>query len=257
MSELPPVLYERHDDHIAVITLNRPEKKNAINLRMAELIQMHLQRAEQDEKVWVIVLTGKPEAFSAGMDVQAFRQGELPVVAPGGFGGIIHAQLSKVIVAAVDGIAFGGGFEIALACDLIVAQRHARFSFPETGLGLVAAQGGCARLPARISPYIALDWLLTGRIVGAEEALRHGAISRLSEGPALEDALRLARQIAQKDPFASQVVKAIVRQSLAHREAPSFDYQQAGWSRFAAPQPDAKFQLAVAQIQDYSDGKTS
>jgi|GEM_PF-675485 len=248
MSELPPVLYERHDDHIAVITLNRPEKKNAINLRMAELIQMHLQRAEQDEKVRVIVLTGQPEAFSAGMDVQAFRQGELPVVAPDGFGGIIHAQLSKVIVAAVDGIAFGGGFEIALACDLIVAQRHARFSFPETGLGLVAAQGGCARLPARISPYIALDWLLTGRIVGAEEALRHGAISRLSEGPA-DCAKGSLRQPGGEGYLCARVWRTAKRRRST--------ISKAGWSRFAAPQPDAKFQLAVALIQDYSDGKTS
>ena len=101
-----------------------------------------------------------------------------------GFGGLIHAQIAKVIIAAVDGIAYGGGFELALACDLIVAGQGARFSFPETGLGLVAAQGGCARLPARVSPYAALDWLLTGRIVDAQEALSHGAISRISEGTA-------------------------------------------------------------------------
>jgi len=226
MSDRPlPVQYQQ-DDAIAVITLNRPEKKNAINLAMAQLIQSYLLRAEQDEHIRVIVLTGLPQVFSAGMDVRAFQQGELPVVEPGGFGGLVHAQLTKVIIAAVDGIAFGGGFEIALACDLIVASHNAQFSFPETGLGLVAAQGGCSRLQARISPYIALDWLLTGRIITAQEAWQQGAISRISEGSAYEESLNLARQIAQKNPLASQAVKAIVRHGLNRHEAPSFDYQQ-------------------------------
>ncbi len=226
MSELsPPVRYEQ-DNGIAVITLNRVEKKNAINLAMARLIQGYLQRAEQDDAVQVIVLTGLPQVFSAGMDVKAFQQGELPLVEPGGFAGLVHAQLTKVIIAAVDGIAFGGGFEIALACDLIVASPSAQFSFPETGLGLIAAQGGCSRLPARISPYIALDWLLTGRIITALEAWQQGAISRISEGSAREEALTIARQIAQKNPLASQAVKAIVRHGLTQHEAPIFDYQQ-------------------------------
>jgi enoyl-CoA hydratase len=226
MTDLPPpVLYEQQDG-IAVITLNRPEKKNAINLAMARLIQRYLQQAEQDEKVRVILLTGQPQVFSAGMDVKAFQQGELPVVDPNGFAGLVHARLTKVIIAAVDGIAFGGGFEIALACDLIVAGRDAQFSFPETGLGLIAAQGGCSRLPVRISPYIALDWLLTGRVIGVEEAWRHGVISRISEGSALEEARLIAVQIAQKNPLATQAVKAIVRHGMTHHEAPSFDYQQ-------------------------------
>lgn len=225
---LPPVLYERHDDGVAVITLNRPEKKNAINLEMARLVQTYLQQAEQDDAIRAIVLTGHPEVFSAGMDIKAFRRGELPVVEPEGFGGIVHAQLAKILIAAVDGMAFGGGFEIALACDLIVANRSAQFSFPETGLGLIAAQGGCSRLPARISPYIALDWLLTGRTISAEEAWRHGAISRISEGSAQDEALSIARQIAHKSPLASQAVKAIVRHGLTRHETPTFDYQQ-GW----------------------------
>jgi enoyl-CoA hydratase len=226
MTDLPPpVLYEQQDG-IAVITLNRPEKKNAINLAMTHLIQRYLQQAEQDEKVRVILLTGQPQVFSAGMDVKAFQQGELPVVDPNGFAGLVHARLTKVIIAAVDGIAFGGGFEIALACDLIVAGRDAQFSFPETGLGLIAAQGGCSRLPARISPYIALDWLLTGRVIGVVEAWRHGVISRISEGSALEEARLIAVQIAQKHPLATQAVKAIVRHGMTQHEAPSFDYQQ-------------------------------
>lgn len=227
MSESLPVLYERYGAQVAVITLNRPEKKNAINLQMAELIRSYLRQADNDDTIRAIVLAGQPAVFSAGMDVTAFRQGELPIVTPEGFGGLIHAQIAKVIIAAVDGIAYGGGFELALACDLIVAGQNARFSFPETGLGLVAAQGGCARLPARVSPYVALDWLLTGRTVGAREALSHGAISRISEGSAREEALRIAEQIAGKDLAASLAVKAIVRQGLTQREAPSFDFQQA------------------------------
>lgn len=226
MSELPPPVRYEQDNGIAVITLNRAEKKNAINLAMARLIQGYLQRAEQDDAVRVIVLTGLPQVFSAGMDIKAFQQGELPLVEPGGFAGLVHAQLTKVIIAAVDGIAFGGGFEIALACDLIVASPSAQFSFPETGLGLIAAQGGCSRLPTRISPYIALDWLLTGRIITALEAWQQGAISRISEGSAREEALTIARQIAQKSPLASQAVKAIVRHGLTQHEAPIFDYQQ-------------------------------
>ena len=227
MSESPPVLYERYGAQVAVITLNWPEKKNAINLQMAELIRSYLRQADNDDTIRAIGLAGQPAVFSAGMDVNAFRQGELPIVTPEGFGGLIHAQIAKVIIAAIDGIAYGGGFELALACDLIVAGQNARFSFPETGLGLVAAQGGCAHLPARVSPYVALDWLLTGRTVGAREALSHGAISRISEGSAREEALHIAEQIAGKDLAASLAVKAIVRQGLTQREAPSFDFQQA------------------------------
>ena len=142
------------------------------------------------------------------MDINAFHQGELPIVTPEGFGGLIHAQIAKVIIAAVDGIAYGGGFELALACDLIVAGRGRTLQLPETGLGLVAAQGGCALAGASFS-YVAIDWLLTGRIVDAQEALSHGAISRISEGTAREEALRIAEQIAGKDLAASQTVKAI------------------------------------------------
>ncbi len=115
MSKALPVLYERHGEQVAVITLNRPEKKNAINLQMAELIRTYLRQADNDDSVRAIVLAGQPAVFSAGMDVDAFRQGELPIVTPEGFGGLIHAQIAKVIIAAVDGIAYGGGFELALA----------------------------------------------------------------------------------------------------------------------------------------------
>ena len=132
MNEALPVLYERHGEQVAIITLNRPEK-NAINLQMAELIRTYLRQADNDDSVHAIVLAGQPAVFSAGMDINAFHQGELPIVTPEGFGGLIHAQIAKVIIAAVDGIAYGGGFELALACDLIVAGQGARFSFPKPG----------------------------------------------------------------------------------------------------------------------------
>lgn len=226
MTSDSPVLYSRYGKYTAVITLNRIKKKNAINLQMAKLIKHYIQQAENDDNVRVIILSGLPGVFSAGMDIQAFQQGELPIVIPEGFGGIIHSQLTKVIIAAVDGIAFGGGFEIALACDLIIASHNARFSFPETGLGLVAAQGGCARLPARISPYIALDWLLTGKVITPEEALQHGVISRISERLALEEAVNIAEIIGQKNALASRAVKDIVHHGLMQHETMVFDYQE-------------------------------
>lgn len=220
------VVLTRPRPEIAVIQLNRPDKKNAMNLAMAREIQQHLDDCEADQHIRVVVLAGQPGCFSAGMDIQAFRQGELPVVEPNGFAGLIHAQLSKVLIAAVDGVAYGGGFEMALACDLIVASRSARFSFPETGLGLVAAQGGCARLPLRISPFIAMDWLLSGQVITAEEAHIHGVVSRLCESDALQAAVQLAEQIAGKSPQAIQAVKAIVKQGRQVAETAVFEYQQ-------------------------------
>lgn len=226
MTESDQVLYEKIDERIALITLNRPEKKNAITLKMAQLIQRYLHQAETDETVRVIVLTGCQSVFSAGMDIHAFRKGELPIVEPEGFGGLIHACLNKPIIAAIDGIAYGGGFELALSCDLIIASRNSTFRFPETGIGLVAAQGGCARLPHRISPYIALDWLLTGRVFHAEEALRYGAISRISEFNVLSEALEIASQIGEKNIAATQAVKNIIHHGLIHNEAENFEYQK-------------------------------
>ncbi|UTH75724.1 enoyl-CoA hydratase-related protein [Chromobacterium sp. IIBBL 290-4] len=222
----PPVTLERLEGGVALIRLNRPEKKNAIHLPMAQGLQRHLRAIEADGEVRAAVLTGHAGCFCAGMDVQAFAAGELPIVEPEGFAGIVRAQRRKPLIAAVDGIALGGGFEIALACDLIFASREARFAFPEAGRGLVAAQGGCARLPARISPYIALDWLLTGRLVSAEEAHRSGAISRLCQGSALDEALAAAREIAAKPSWAIEAAKAIVSGECDLRDAPAFSRQE-------------------------------
>ena len=192
---------------------------------MAELIRTYLRQADNDDSVHAIVLAGQPAVFSAGMDINAFHQGELPIVTPEGFGGLIHAQIAKVIIAAVDGIAYGGGFELALACDLIVAGQGARFSFPKPGSDWSPHKAGaraCRREFLLCRARLAAD-RQNRRCAGGVITRRHFPYQR---GTAREEALRIAEQIAGKDLAASQTVKAIVRQGLARQEAPSFAFQQ-------------------------------
>jgi enoyl-CoA hydratase len=206
----PAVLTEVRDG-VLLVTLNRPEQRNAVNRAVAEGIAGALDRLDADGALRVGVLTGAGRGFCAGMDLKAFVAGE-PVSVPGrGFAGIVQRAAEKPLIAAVEGFAVAGGFEIALACDLIVAARGARFGIPEVKRGLVAAGGALLRLPRRIPYHLAMELALTGELVEAERMAEMGLVSRLVEpGFAVEGALALAGEIAANGPLAVAASKRIL-----------------------------------------------
>ena len=161
--------------HVLVITLNRPESRNAINGAMALELGAAIERLNADADLRAAVVTGAGQAFCAGMDLKAFAAGE-PLLPPGhpdwGFGGFASHYATKPMVAAVHGFAFGGGFELALACDLIVAAEDARFALPEVARGLLPAGGGVPRILQQLPQKIGMRMLLTGEPVSAAEASR-------------------------------------------------------------------------------------
>src|SRR5215207_11253163 len=190
MSE-PAVLTETRDE-VLLVTLNRPEQRNAVNRAMAEGIAAALDRLDADEALRVGVLTGAGKGFCAGMDLKAFVAGEKPSVEGRGFAGIVQRASAKPLIAAVEGFAVAGGFEIALACDLIVAARGARFGIPEVKRGLIAGAGGLLRIPQRVPYGIAMELALTGDLILAERGYELGLINRLTDqGQALDGALEL------------------------------------------------------------------
>jgi enoyl-CoA hydratase len=208
-----PVLTERHDG-VLVITLNRPEARNAVNQALAEAVAAALDELDADDTLRVGVLTGAGGNFCAGMDLKAFLAGEVPVIEGRGLAGLTQRPPRKPLVAAVEGWALAGGFEIMLACDLVAASRTARFGVPEVKRALVAGAGAALRLPERVPLPIALELLLTGEPIDAARAYELGLVNRLTEeGDALEAALGLARTIAANGPLAVEVTRLIARSS--------------------------------------------
>jgi enoyl-CoA hydratase/crotonobetainyl-CoA hydratase len=197
---------------VAEITLNRPDVRNAINLATAEALAAALDRLDADPTVTVGVLTGAGAMFCAGMDLKAVSAGEArPFTASRGMFGICSLPPEKPLIAAVERFALGGGLEIAIACDLIVAGEDAKLGLPEVKRGLVAAAGGVLRLPRKIPQAVAMEMILTGEPITARAALVFGLLSRVSEpGQALVQARSLAEMIAANAPLAVRTAKALV-----------------------------------------------
>ncbi len=195
-----PVLTERRDA-VLLITINRPTARNALNLAVAEGIAAAVDSLDTDPELAVGVLTGAAGNFSSGMDLKAFATGETPMLPGRGLCGIAEQAPAKPLIAAVEGYALAGGFEVALACDLTVASREAVFGLPEVRRGLLAAGGGLVRLPRVLPPRIAAELILTGDFFSAERMAEHGVVSRLTEpGRAVDAALELAAKIAANAP---------------------------------------------------------
>jgi len=209
MSEAAVLTEER--DGILLVTLNRPQQRNAVNLAVAEGIAAALDRLDGAPELRVGVLTGAGKGFCAGMDLKAFVAGERPYVAGRGFAGIMQRPPIKPLIAAIEGFAVAGGFEIALACDLIVAARGARLGTPEVKRGLVAAGGALLRLPRRIPYHLAMELALTGEPIDAERGFEVGLVNRLAEpGGALATASELAATVAANGPLATAASKRIL-----------------------------------------------
>lgn len=207
------VLVERRGA-VQLITINRPEAKNALSRTAAAIIRDAADELDADDALRIGVLTGGPTIFSAGMDLKGWLRGESPSFEGRGLCGIQQTPPKKPLIAAVEGWALAAGFELCLACDLVIAGRTAKFGVPEVKRGLVAAGGGAVQIPQRIPPAVANEMLLTGDPISAERAAQVGLVTRVvDEGTALEAALELAETIAANAPLAVQASKEIARRA--------------------------------------------
>src|ERR1700690_1958663 len=215
--------------HVEILTINRPEARNAINRTTAIALGDALDRCATDDDVWVVVLTAAGDkAFSAGMDLKAFASGEFPITEKG-FGGITKRDFPKALIAACNGSALAGGCEIMLSCDLVVAADHAKFGIPEVARGLVAGAGGLIRLPKRLPQAIALELALTGEPIDAARALQIGLVNRVVPGDRLMDeALSLAGRIAKNAPLAVRLSKQVMKQAAELSEDEAWAGNDAG-----------------------------
>ena len=203
-------------DHVLTVTMNRPDRLNALHsLANAELGAVFDEYA-QDPDLWVAIITGAGRGFSAGNDLRHQAEGGEQVPTPMGFGGLTSGfDLTKPVIAAANGVAMGGGFEIALACDLIIAADTAKFALPEPKVGLAALAGGLNRLPRQIGPKRALGMILTGRHVPAEEGMALGFVNEVVPGEELmQTANRWAASICECAPLSIRASKDVVYRSL-------------------------------------------
>lgn len=214
------------EDGVLIVTINRPEAKNAMNKAAAEGIAAAMDRLEAESDLRVAILTGAGGTFCSGMDLKGFLRGERPIVKDRGFGGLAQWTPKKPVIAAVDGYALAGGMELALSCDLIVANSGAKFGIPEVKRGLAAGAGGLIKLPRQIPPRVAMELALTGDFIDAARAYELGFINRVVDGPSVEGAKELARRIADNGPLAVAASKAVVRDSFSWTDEEMWDKQQ-------------------------------
>jgi enoyl-CoA hydratase len=209
------------DGHVAVMTINRPEARNAVNADVATGIEEAIDRLEADDSLWLGILTGVPPVFSAGADLKEINAGRAASLQTkrGGFAGITRRDRSKPIIAAVDGPALAGGTEICLACDLIVASTNAQFGIPEVKRCLVAAGGGLFRLPRKLPFNLAMELALTGDPIDAERAHHFGLVNHLCQpGEALAAAKDLARRIEANAPVAVRASRRVILAAVTEDE---------------------------------------
>jgi enoyl-CoA hydratase/carnithine racemase len=211
-----PLALSEKRGHVGILTLNRPEVRNAVNAELTEANIAILDDFEADDDVWVIVITGAGDkSFCAGQDLKAVANRTGPPRNDrqrGGWAGIVARRFAKPVIAAVNGFALGGGTEICLSCDLIVADEHAQFGLPEVKRGIAAAAGGLERLPRRIAPSIAMELILTGRAISAQRALELGLINRVvPSGTCVDVAVELAEEICQAAPLSVRYSKRVAR----------------------------------------------
>ena len=230
--------------HVALLTINRPEARNAVNGAVATGMEEAIDRAEADEDVWVMVLTGAGPVFSAGADLKEIASGNGGALGTerGGFAGLVSRERTKPIIAAVDGPALAGGTEIVLACDLVVASSEARFGVPEVKRSLVAAGGALFRLAKKLPENVATELLLTGDPISATRCHELGWVNVLSEpGSALDDAMALAERITANAPLAVRASLGVMRATVGVDDATAFRLSGQAF-------------VGLASTEDYAEG---
>jgi len=222
-----PVLTERREN-VLLITLNRPDVRNAVNAALAEALAGALDELDGEDSLSVGVLTGAGGFFSAGMDLGAFVKGESAWYGDRGFAGITQRASRKPLIAAIEGFALAGGMEIALACDLIVAAKGAKMGIPETKRSLVAAGGALLRMPRRMPYHVVMELALTGDFQPSERFFELGLVNRLAEpGAAVEVALELAAALAKNGPLALMATKQVLQEQYDWSSAEMWEKQGA------------------------------
>ena len=220
--------------HVATLTLNRPDARNAINPELTTAMAAAMERFEADDDVWVGILTGAGNGFCAGADLKALGAGRAAelVTAAGGFAGFVHYPRTKPMIAAVRGFALAGGTELTLACDLVVAGSDVTFGLPEVTRGIVAAAGGLFRLPRVIGQARALELILTADRMTAEQAYRLGMVNHVVEPDAVLDRAReLADRICRNAPLAVRESLAIARDALLLTDEQAWERSAAAMDR--------------------------
>lgn len=208
---------------VAVITLNRPRSRNAVNAELSTAVGTALEELEADPNLHVGIITGAGPAFCAGADLRSLAAGE-PITAPGhpewGFAGIVEHEVSKPLIAAVNGFALGGGTEILLACDLAVLSEEAALGLPEVKRGLFAAAGGLIRMPRQLPVKVVMELALTGETMSPQDALRWGLVNRVVPvGEVLSSAMELAVAVAENAPLAVRTSKKLIKRAAAEGSA--------------------------------------
>lgn len=237
------VEFER-DGHVAVITINRPQARNAVNGEVASGIERALDQYEADAELWVAILTGTGPVFCAGADLKEIAAGNARSLATskGGFGGLVKRERTKPLLAAVNGTAVAGGLELMLACDLAIAVEAAQFGLPEVKRSLVAGAGGLFRLPRAVGRSVAMELIMTGDTIGATRACELGLINTVVAADALmSEAKALAGRISANAPLAVQASRKIAERALV-------DDDEALW------QQSAEAMRTIMQTEDFAEG---
>lgn len=238
------IQYER-EGNVAIVTLNRPEKRNAVSPELAEALDWVVKDVEADDDIWVAILTSSNDkTFCAGADLKAISEGKghLLSTKDGGFAGYASSKRKKPWIAAVKGSALAGGMELALASDMVVADSAARFGLPEVKRSLVAAAGGVHRLARRVPQAIAMEMIATGDPIDAKTAHQHGLVNRIVPiDRVLDEARSLAKQIAANAPIAVRESLSVTRQAF---DATDAELMNAGLQAFGR----------VAQTEDMREG---
>src|SRR5690625_1060802 len=227
---------------IAVVTLNRPEVRNAVDVDVAHGLERAFAAIDADPSIVVAILTGAGGTFSAGADLKGFLRDEKPVTDEGGFGGITRRPPATPLIAAIEGFAVGGGLELALSCDLIIAAENAKLGLPEVKVGLPAAGGGLLRLAKRIPYHVAMEMVLTGDPISADRAYELGLVNDVTPPQGALDAARaLADRIAQGGPLALRGSKQVLQ-------------AQWDWGEDEAWEAQERYLVPIFESEDAKEG---
>ncbi|MDO5678711.1 MAG: crotonase/enoyl-CoA hydratase family protein [Pelistega sp.] len=249
---MEPLVLTEQIGRVLVITINRPQARNSLTYDTSFALAEALDRLDNDSEISVGILRGQGETFCSGMDLKEFAKTQRRAVVPGrGLGGLCEAPTVKPLIAAVEGYALAGGFELALACDMIVAANNAKFGLPEAKRGLVPGSGGMLRLPQRVPYPMAMEILLTGDMFSAQRAYDLGLVNQLVEpGGSLDAALELAKRVAANGPLALQVIKQVARQASDWRQEDMFALQQPRMQHIFASEDAKEGATAFAEKRD-------